>query len=101
MAYCGPRGIPRSTFLSWPTEDQDAALGWQAYEARRCSSCGYHPAEGSRHTHIDICPGCVVLQRTQKSEQVRERGAVIRMAGGDPGGCDRCRREHGLPPLQD
>ena len=40
MAYCGPRGIPLSTFLGWAVDDQAAALAWQADDASRCPNCG-------------------------------------------------------------
>lgn len=43
MAYCGPKGIPLSVFLSWSEDDQDAALQWQAHESQRCPQCGTHP----------------------------------------------------------
>lgn len=67
MAYCGPRGIPLSVFLSWDDQDQDAALAWQAHEARRCPSCKTHPDEwdpdtgGRRDAYtadVAVCPGC-------------------------------------------
>ena len=70
MAYCGPRGIPLSRFLDWDDGDQDAALVWQAHEARRCPSCGTHPDDwdptkgGDRSAYaaeVVICPGCRTL----------------------------------------
>lgn len=102
MAYCGPRGIPLSVFLSWSQADQDAALGWAAHEAKRCRGCGTHPddwresAGGDRHAyHPEIyqCEGCVHLQRTQQSERMqdeRERGLQIRLAHGPASTCSRC-----------
>lgn len=81
MAYCGPRGIPLSVFLSWDDDDQDAALAWQAHEAGRCPSCGTHPDEwteslgGHRdayHGELVICPGCQQLDATRSNH---EKGA--------------------------
>lgn len=88
MAYCGPRGIPLSQFLSWSTADQDAALGWAAHEARRCSSCGRHPDDGVVHVHEDICPGCAALERHRDAEH--EPGARTHLQVGDVGTCTRC-----------
>lgn len=77
MAYCGPRGIPLSTFLEWDELDQDAALVWQAHEARRCPSCGTHPddwnpeAGGRRDAYTAeavVCPGCRALDSARSHE---------------------------------
>lgn len=94
MAYVGPRGIPLSRFLSWTQYDQDAALAWQAHESRRCPGCGWHPQEGPArpHAHLDTCPGCVEIERTQATEEAKGRGVRVRLArkGGD---CERCNSE--------
>lgn len=90
MAYCGPRGIPLTVFLTWETSDQDAALSWQSYEARRCSRCGHHPDEPARHPHVDVCPGCVAVERAHKSEDAQVPGAHVRMAYGQTNACTRC-----------
>ena len=90
MAYCGPRGIALDDFLEWSQASQDAALQWQAYENRRCSSCGYHPDEGDRHAHVDVCPGCVARSHVDESEDAKVRGAHVRMASGTSGTCQRC-----------
>lgn len=80
MAYCGPRGIPLSEFLSWREDDQQAALAWQARESRRCGDCGTHPDDwnpaegGSRDAYkaqIHICEGCVELQRLRESPELQ------------------------------
>lgn len=69
MAYCGPRGIPLSRFLSWPVEDQEAALAWQDDQSRSCSRCGTHPDEwdekGANAYHVGrhVCRGCMALAR--------------------------------------
>ncbi|MHB1063528.1 MAG: hypothetical protein ACYC1Z_03380 [Georgenia sp.] len=92
MGYCGPRGLALSTFLSWPQEDQDAALAWQGHESRRCSSCGFHPDDGGVHSHIDVCPGCVALEHARKDAS-KINGSHVRIAHGTAATCDRCRRE--------
>lgn len=92
MGYCGPRGIPLSTFLSWSQDDQDAALAWQEYEARRDQNCGYHPDEGKVHAHIDVCPGCVERERVQK-QAAEIHGSHVRLARGALSACSRCQAE--------
>jgi DNA-directed RNA polymerase subunit RPC12/RpoP len=101
MAYCGPRGIPLSTFLSWPRADQDAALAWMAYEARRCGRCGTHlddwkEAEGGSrnayHAEQYACPGCARLGQAQTA--LRDSKAPdhfhVRLAAGPGEDCPRC-----------
>lgn len=72
MRYCGPKGIPLSVFLAWPSTDQAAALAWQDHEARRCAKCGTHPNDydpesgGRRHAWhpaIEVCEGCAASER--------------------------------------
>jgi len=92
MAYCGPRGIPLSTFLSWPQEDQDAALAWQGHEGRRCGTCGYHPDDGGAHAHINVCRGCVAREkRTKEASEIH--GAHVVIAAGSVAECERCTQE--------
>ena len=93
MGYCGPRGIPLSTFLSWDQHDQDAALAWAGYETQRCQSCGHHPLENldGVHTHTEICPGCLARSRAGKAAKDTD-GAVIHLARGPAGTCEHCRR---------
>lgn len=93
MAYCGPRGIPLSRFLSWDQADQDAALAWQTYEARRCPGCGTHPDEGAKHFHIDVCPTCIQLEKTRQSDDAKARGAHVLPALGKTAECTRCMAE--------
>jgi hypothetical protein len=85
MAYCGPKGIPLSTFLTWRDDDQEAALAWQAYENRRCGDCGTHPEDwdetqgGSRdawRVQPTICEGCVALQQARDNDELRNRRGV-------------------------
>lgn len=92
MGYCGPRGIPLSTFLDWPQTDQDAALEWAGYEARRCQSCGTHPDEGPRHPHVRICPGCVAREATTKAVR-GEAGTHVHLAAGRAATCEQCNAE--------
>lgn len=89
MAYCGPRGIPHSTFLGWRPSDQQKALAWQAFESRRCHGCGTHPDEwnpdlgGDRNaygTDARICQGCVELQRRHTDPDLKDvRGLHIHL----------------------
>lgn len=83
MAYCGPRGIPRSTFLAWPDEDQDAALAWAEMDRTVCSRCGtepsdFDPAHGGHPfafvAERRIDPGCELLDQEQENlrEEMRE-----------------------------
>lgn len=85
MAYCGPKGIPLSTFLSWRDDDRHAALAWQAYESRRCRDCGSHPEDwdperdGSRtafKAEATECQGCVDLQRLRDDPDLRDRRGI-------------------------
>ena len=92
MAYCGPRGIPLSRFLSWPQDDQDAALAWAGYESRRCRSCGHHPDEDLNHVHVDVCPGCVARKPYEK-DAADTPGAHARLARGHRADCTRCKAE--------
>lgn len=95
MAYCGPRGIPLSTFLCWDQGDQDAALAWAGHEAHRCPSCGFHPDEhpDRPHAHIDVCPGCVAVERTTQTDEAKStRGAHVHLAR-DGASCARCARD--------
>ncbi|MFB9378600.1 hypothetical protein ACFFKU_06845 [Kineococcus gynurae] len=102
MNYCGPHGIPLSTFLGWDQADQDAALGWSAHEARRYPD-GSHPDDwnpelgGSRrafHTHIDVHPGAQLIEAAQASEEFSEagRGAHVHLITGPASECARCLR---------
>ncbi|MGN8245234.1 hypothetical protein ACTHAM_002353 [Cellulomonas soli] len=93
MAYCGPRGIPLSAFLSWSQHDQDAALEWAGYESRRCRGCGSHPDEGARHAHVDICDGCVKQEAATRASK-DEPGAHVRLVAGTLAQCPRCVAEH-------
>lgn len=77
MEYCGPRGIPhQSVFLGWSQEDQDAALAWMTWDARRCPLCGTNPAdwkddEGRARIpppwewEMDVCYGCREKHRVE------------------------------------
>lgn len=101
MAYCGPRGIPLSMFLAWSEDDQQAALGWQSHEARRCTSCGTHADEWSEqaggdrdayHGEAYQCPGCLRLERTRQAPEVvqGDPGMHVRLVHGIHRDCPRC-----------
>ena len=86
MAYCGPKGIPLSTFLAWSEADQDAALQWQSHESRRCTQCGAHPDvladdPAAYVPEVQPCPACALLE--QKQDETRKattrRGLHIRL----------------------
>jgi hypothetical protein len=79
MNYCGPKGIPLSTFLGWSIDDQVAALGWQAEQNLRCRSCGTAAWEweldpdayGIRES---ICKGCSLIAAATKSADEKVAG---------------------------
>lgn len=105
MAYCGPKGIPLSQFLTWPQDDQDAALLWQSHEGQRCTGCGTHPHEwdpergGNPHAYmagLRYCPGCARSASLANSEQAKHAGHGFHVVltppaqhvEEDPGGTD-------------
>ena len=96
MAYCGPKGIPLSEFLRWDQSDQDAALEWAAYEARRCGNCGTHPDEWDEggaaafHAHLTQCKGCQEQQRAAEAPEAAGRGVYAVVLAGPPATCPRC-----------
>lgn len=98
MAYCGPRGIPLDVFLGWADHSQQAALSWQAHEARRCPNCGTHPedwvhgAEG-RHWHERVCLGCARKERMVAAldgSRDGTRGVGLELAEGPAVHCPVC-----------
>lgn len=97
MAYCGPRGIPIDEFLRWPVTSQEAALDWQAFEARRCKHCGTHPDEWADdklayHAHLTECVGCRQLQRLSNTEKAKKGDGVYALtAGGSAAACPQCK----------
>jgi hypothetical protein len=105
MAYCGPKGIPLSTFLKWSESDQQAALAWQGHEARR-HSCGTHPEDWADptgrpveavHYVEQICRGCQVLQAAQERLEAgrdRTRGLGLVAHHGPRAGCTSCTAHH-------
>lgn len=99
MAYCGPRGIPLSVFLSWPQDDQQAALAWQLHENRRCRDCGTHPEDWPRdpkkhrhHVEIHRCEGCARLQQVADTDRYRKGGRGLHLvnARGPAKACPTC-----------
>ncbi len=75
MDYCGPLGLPRSTFLGWDSDDRHAAIVWQLHRAAVHPPCGTRPEEwdpdrgGHEHAYmaeIRACRGCETLASGQK-----------------------------------
>lgn len=85
MDYCGPLGLPRSTFLGWDRDDQDAAIVWSMRKRATCSSCGtredeWDPALGGRddayRAELRKCWGCHATAAREKSI-TKEMGAGV------------------------
>ena len=90
MSYCGPKGIPLSTFLAWPVDDQAAALHWQAEESLRCRNCGTAAWEWEEDPHAyhateSVCKGCSMVEAAQKSTQGKVAGTNFTKAELFPG----------------
>lgn len=90
MAYCGPRGLALSEFLSWSLTDQDAALAWQEREKLKCPGCGVYRDEwdadlgGSGEPHpyavdFDLCRPCAAVERGRQSPEMRSGIHGLRM----------------------
>lgn len=82
MAYCGPRGIPHSVFLSWPELDQDKALEWAREQATVCDGCGTRRAEwdadGDAYYAVpSICRGCEAIEYERESVPDKAKGVRI------------------------
>lgn len=103
MAYCGPRGIPKSIFLGreWPTagepmwteDDTDVALAWLRDQRERCPRCGSTPGdwpvdEKGRllpdpplDAYVHTCIGCdVVAGRYEEMGKSRNPGDYVVLA---------------------
>lgn len=88
MAYVGPRGLPLSTFLDWPQDDQDHALEWQRRERERDRHC-HTPAVdwdesrgGDRdayHVEQVHCRGCEILADYEKRNPELGPGVSIQL----------------------
>jgi hypothetical protein len=98
MDYCGPRGIALTEFLRWSQRDQDAALAWTSYEARRCRGCGTHPDEWADdprayHAHLsEQCPGCLASHRlTERHKDGLEPGVRVVLPQIPATACPQCR----------
>ena len=94
MAYCGPRGIALSAFLSWSHADQESALAWMAQEARRCRGCGTVDDDFSDpdawHAETLTCKGCLKLESARATVDKDARGKVTRLARGPEHSCPTC-----------
>lgn len=95
MAYCGPKGIPHSEFLTWPIDDQAKALGWQSEQNQVCNGCGTSGWEWERNRRAYtaapfVCMGCMALEqgRTANEDQAKKTpGMQIRLTrNGGPDG---------------
>lgn len=109
MAYCGPRGIALHEFLTWPEESQEAALAWQAHEAKRCRNCGTHKADWigpngrpniAAHWTEEVCPGCQYLGSEQDrlaADKDAPRGVSLVRHDGHRLKCPTCSQ---IPPSE-
>lgn len=97
MSYCGPRGIPWSTFAGWDLLSRASAVAWARRTAQTCNTCGTHPdiwdldKGGDPHALVAVpraCRGCETLQDGQKqlTEQQRKAGGFVVLAPPDPEG---------------
>ena len=80
MDYCGPKGIPLSTFLGWQADDQDAALWWQAEQNLRCQSCGtaaweWEEDPAAYRVAESVCRGCALTEAARKDADAKVAGA--------------------------
>jgi len=83
LRYCAPRGIPLSVFLGrtvypgepqWLPDDVEAALEWQAEQARLCSGCGHSLDETMGPDQFDkwnaektgACDACRAIDRAAR-----------------------------------
>lgn len=86
MDYCGPRGIPHSTFLGWSDLDRDKALEWFARDQSRCQGCGTPPVDwdeargGDReayHPTVTECQGCAIRATVEGDEKAGVRKTLV------------------------
>ena len=90
MDYCGPKGIPLSSFLSWTVDDQDAALWWQAELNLRCRNCGTAEWEWEQDPYAygvvqKVCKGCAMTQAAQRQAEEKTAGMKFSLAELMPG----------------
>lgn len=96
MRYCGPRGIPYTTWLGvgdrWDEYSREAAMAWQAREDDRCPGCGQQ-----RHEWLDengvvleeppfelvehACPSCAEKERYESEARDEEKQGITPIAG--------------------
>lgn len=60
----------------WTQADRDDALAWLTWERRRCTSCGFHPADdpNAYRATQQQCAGCAKLETTRKVREQRSKG---------------------------
>lgn len=95
MEYCGPLGMPRSAFLAWDQDDQDAALTWSIRQRSTHAACGTRPEEwdptrGGSETAYRAefrgCLGCEVIASGQEQlPKDAPAGARVVLVRNDPG----------------
>jgi hypothetical protein len=86
LAYCVPRGLPHSAFLSWDQDDQDKALAWEAERRAHCPDCGTRRDEwdpdrgGDRYAYLAVdyrCLGCESLEQAQRDRDQTQLGMKV------------------------
>lgn len=91
LAYCAPRGIPHSMFLSWPGRDQDLAITWAEAQADRCPGCGVPSSDmtdpGAWRPRVRPCLHCESTAQARDSIPPEHQSRVqIDLIPGDRGG---------------
>lgn len=74
MDYCGPRGIPHSSFLQWNEADQDKAIAWMLDQSSRCPGCGTYPSDylDDDGLPVDPPPGYANSVRCLACKRIKE-----------------------------
>lgn len=80
MDYCGPAGVPLTTFRGWDAESYGAALAWQHRRDESCGRCGQSldesTGEGMRDGYTAlpvVCGGCASIDRGSRTVR-RDQG---------------------------
>lgn len=83
LSYCVPLGIPHSTFLAWPDDDQDKALLFKREQADYCQ-CGVQRSalaeDPSQFAAVwEQCPGCELLEMERDNVPEGMKGVTFRL----------------------